>query len=358
MITELVIDILRNTAMITGFVMVMMLLIEYINVKTHGTFNDALSSRPHLQILTATVLGLVPGCLGTFTVVSLFTHRILSFGALVAALISSSGDEAFFMISLMPEQTVWIFVILAVTAIVVGYAVDFVSKGQFAGKFDGHFVIHEHEAHLPETSEKTGLFKFCDLSFHRSLLLFGIIAFIVTISMGMLAHNHGMEAAEIHHDEHGIHLGWIDYTFIAVSLLTLFVVSTVSDHFLEEHLWTHILKKHFLRILLWTFGALVAAALMKHYVHLPEYSSYMLWGMLAMAVLIGIIPESGPHMVFITLYLSGHIPLSILIASSIVQDGHGAIPLFAESPRHFFIAKLINVAAGASVGGVMLYFGY
>ena len=63
-------------------------------------------------------------------------------------------------------------------------------------------------------------------------------------------------------------------------------------------------------------------------------------------------------MVFISLYLAGSIPMSILLANSIVQDGHGAIPLFAESPRGFFIAKSINIFAGAAVGGTLLAFGF
>ena len=358
-LTESIIDLLKNTVTITGFVMVMMLLIEYINVKSRGSFNQALMHRPHLQILLATFLGLIPGCLGTFTVVSLFTHRILSFGALVAALIASSGDEAFFMISLMPVQTVWMMIILAVTAVVFGYTVNFFVKGKLTGKFDGHFVLHDHDAHVPATGGLGILHHLRHLSLHRGLMLLSIGAFVAVMASGMLAHEHGPEiAGAAEHSEHGGHLGWMDYTFIAVSLFTLFVVATVSDHFLEDHLWKHILKKHFLRILLWTLGALAAAMLLKEYVHIPEANSYMLWGMLAMALLVGIIPESGPHMVFISLYLSGHIPLSILLANSIVQDGHGAIPLFAESPRGFFLAKDINVFAGAAVGATMLLLGF
>ena len=74
------------------------------------------------------------------------------------------------------------------------------------------------------------------------------------------------------------------------------------------------------------------------------------------AALIGIIPESGPHIIFISMYVSGALPdeglqaFAILLTSSIVQDGHGAIPLLAESGRSFIIAKLINVIIGLIVG--------
>ena len=70
-------------------------------------------------VLTGTVLGMIPGCMGTFTVVSLYTHRLLSFGALVAAMIATSGDEAYFMLALMPEKALLIFAVLTVLAIVI-----------------------------------------------------------------------------------------------------------------------------------------------------------------------------------------------------------------------------------------------
>jgi hypothetical protein len=83
-----------------------------------------------------------------------------------------------------------------------------------------------------------------------------------------------------------------------------------------------------------------------------------LWLVLGLAVIIGLIPESGPHLVFVSLYAQGTIPLSILLASSIVQDGHGMVPLLAHSRRDFFIVKLINALLGAVVGVLMLASGW
>jgi hypothetical protein len=77
---------------------------------------------------------------------------------------------------------------------------------------------------------------------------------------------------------------------------------------------------------------------------------------LLIAVLIGIIPESGPHLIFVTLFAQGTIPFSILLASSIVQDGHGTFPLLAVSGRAFIWLKLVNIAFGLLIGIVGLYF--
>ena len=79
-------------------------------------------------------------------------------------------------------------------------------------------------------------------------------------------------------------------------------------------------------------------------------SSHIEIVLLLVAVLIGLIPESGPHIVFITLYCSGAIPFTVLLANSIVQDGHGAIPLFAENKRDFFLVKGIKAAIAIVIG--------
>ena len=69
-----------------------------------------------------------------------------------------------------------------------------------------------------------------------------------------------------------------------------------------------------------------------------------------MAWLAGLIPESGPHLLFLTLFAKGAIPFSILMASSIVQDGHGMLPLLAHSRIDFLRIKGINFAVGLVVG--------
>jgi hypothetical protein len=58
---------------------------------------------------------------------------------------------------------------------------------------------------------------------------------------------------------------------------------------------------------------------------------------------------------FVTLFAEGMIPFSILLASSIAQDGHGMLPLLAESKRSFIVVKLINLIYALAFG-LMGYF--
>ncbi len=103
--------------------------------------------------------------------------------------------------------------------------------------------------------------------------------------------------------------------------------------------------------------AFVLIHLLDEYIDVEEWIKSNSYFILITAVLIGIIPESGPHIVFISLFASGSIPISILLANSIVQDGHGAIPLLAESRRSFIWMKLVNAIVGLIVGGGLLLIG-
>ena len=56
------------------------------------------------------------------------------------------------------------------------------------------------------------------------------------------------------------------------------------------------------------------------------------------------------HMIFVTLFAQGSIPFSILLASSIVPDGHGTLPLLAVSKKGFIMLKIINVIVELVIG--------
>lgn len=145
---------------------------------------------------------------------------------------------------------------------------------------------------------------------------------------------------------------------LVVATVSFYIVVRVPEHFLEDHIWHHVIGQHFWKILTWTSFALVIVFVVKEVCDIETWvkqfsgGSVYLLCMIA-AILIGLIPESGPHVVFIMLYCNGVMPLGALIANCIVQDGHGAIPLFAESKKDFFIVKGIKVVLAVVVGAVM-----
>jgi hypothetical protein len=50
---------------------------------------------------------------------------------------------------------------------------------------------------------------------------------------------------------------WKRITFILLALLSLLISAVVSEHYLQDHIWHHLIKKHLLRVFLWSFGALL-----------------------------------------------------------------------------------------------------
>jgi hypothetical protein len=71
-----------------------------------------------------------------------------------------------------------------------------------------------------------------------------------------------------------------------------------------------------------------------------------------------LIPESGPHLIFVTLFAEGLIPFSVLLTSSIVQDGHGMLPLLSYSVKDSVIIKAFNFFFGIILGLIVFGFGY
>lgn len=360
------IPILRNTLMITSFVLVMMLIIEFLNVNSRGNWAKHLKGSPFLQLVFAAIMGVLPGCLGAYTVVSLYAHGIVKFAALVTVMIATSGDEAFIMFSLIPKTALLLNGIIFVIAILVGWLLmRFGNRFEFFCVPPGHMVIHDHEVENAVFHPKSIWKNLKNLSFTRALLVGGILLFIFAILSGIIAHDHenfslvnGQIQKEIADHDHDHGFNWVKATFLLISVITLIIFLTSSDHFLEDHLWGHVIKKHFLKILLWTFGALLFIHALDQFYDVKDWISNNLWLILVIAVVIGIIPESGPHVVFILLFVQGIIPFSILLASSIVQDGHGALPLLAESRKSFITMKIINIAVGLLAGGIGLLVGF
>lgn len=370
---HLFIDILRNSILITGLVVVMMMMIESLNIESKGMIFKGLKKTKFGQVVIATLLGSIPGCMGGFATVSLYTHKLFSFGALVAMMIASSGDEAFIMLAMIPEQALLLFVILFIIAIMVGVIVDFINDRIHKRSCS----LHDHRDCGVETSCNEGYTIHSDepvkrhFGWKRIIMLVGLALFITALASGQLGHDHSAHthshehvATEHHcdccHEETHINLlseDWMNVLFAGLSVIMLLVMLLGSDHFVEEHIWSHIIKKHLPTIFVWTFGVLLVVGIGLQYVDIETWISDNTALMILLAALIGIIPESGPHIIFVTLFAAGVVPFPVLLASSISQDGHSSIPLLAESKKSFAWAKLINLIVALAAGyATMLLF--
>ena len=395
--------ILQQTLIITTLVIGMMMVIEFINVRTGGLWSKRLQKSPWIQILFAIIMGVIPGCLGTYTVVSLYVHRVVNFPALMAALITTTGDEAFFMFSLFPEKALLINLILIVLAIIIATILQFSLKNKFIGLKDKEmsFPIHENEScshsHHHHHSVKKNI---KNISFVRALLItlcLGVLTLVLSgvidgshhlnLLMGGVSeesvihsiesqqvtespshqdcgeehhhcnHSHQVtetlshqDCGEEHHHSHGGEADWIRIILILLFAAILIIVIVAEEHFLEEHLWQHVIKVHLPKIFFWTFTVILCLTILNNYVNIHDIIDSKPFIVLLIAILVGLIPQSGPHLIFLILFANGDLPLGIFLANCIVQDGHGALPLLAESRKAFFVSKAIKVVVAIFAG--------
>lgn len=334
------IAIIKEASFVSVFVIVMMLLIEYINVVTQGKIANLKSTRLK-QYTIAVILGIIPGCLGGFASAAMYAHGAISLGAIVATMIATSGDEAFVMFALFPALAFALHIGLALIGIVAGYCTDLIFKKHSPVEHccDG-LVIHDE---IPFSHYTPGniisLWK--NLSLSRASLMSLLVVALLMVITGFF-----------HQEE-----GFVKIALPVIISIAIIIVAIVPEHFLQEHLWEHVIKKHFIRIFLWTLLALIVIHLLVDVLHLDTLIHNAQWIVLVIAALVGIIPESGPHLLFVMMFAKGMVPLSVLVTSSIVQDGHAMLPLLAQSRKDFLLIKCINLIVGLIVGSIIMLTG-
>jgi hypothetical protein len=289
-IFQIFFEALKESVSITLLVLLLMAVVESINISSSGRLFKKIHGRPVAEVALACLLGAIPGCAGGFVVVSLFTHRMLSFGALMGGMVATFGDEALFLAAQNPKEALILTGILFAIGFVFGLVMLKFPENKFIN-FENHdFEIHEEHQHQ-------------------------------------------------HIDNHEHH--WKERML----------------HFLREHVWEHVIKRHALKLFLYAFGTLFVLGILNHFVDLQsimENNAWTKWLLLLIAVGVGFLPVSGPHLIFVMLFLQGNIPFAILLANSIAQNGHAGIPLMAQSKRNFLIMKGMTMALGLIVGAVMI----
>ena len=363
MIWHLIRDVVLNAYLITSLVMVMMIMIEYVNVASAGRWFGRLQGSPLRQVAAGALLGLIPGCIGGFAAVSLYSHGIISMGSLVAAMISSSGDESFVMLAMIPRQALILFAVLFVLAIVCGLLTDLMfRKHPLRVHCDPGFELHEaNKGEFPNIFRLSSYKVMRGSGKERIVLMVAILIFVAAVFSGFLEHEHvGGEAAEVPSALPFNFLSerWMNVLFAVLSVFVVLLVAASSEHFVKEHLWHHVIRKHALKTFLWTAGALAVITVVMHYVNIGDWLKDNTYYLLILAALIGMIPESGPHMVFISLFAGGIVPFSVLLTSSMSQDGHTSLPLLASSTRSFLVAKILNALFAVAVGSVFYFLGF
>jgi len=274
-------SILFGTLQITGLVFLFMIFVEFLELKYSQVFKKYLTQNKFSQYVISSFLGSTPGCVGVYAVDTFYMAGIVGFGGVVAATISTFGDEAFVLFATSPK-----------TALILG-GLTFV-----LGVFGGYL------ASLTEKLLNLQFKKPCEIEHHHG-------------------HEHSMN----------------------------------MKHFFKAHIWKHVFIKHIPKIFLWLFFSLLIISFLNEYIELSEIIFKHKIATMFIAALVGLLPISGPNLLFMTLYLQGSIPFSILLVNSIIQDGHGLLPIIGYSIEDALKIKVFNIVFGLIIGFILLAFG-
>lgn len=332
-------NILKHSLMITLFVFVMMLIIDYINVWSKGRMGEWMRGGMFRQYILSSFLGATPGCLGAFMDVSLYIRGMLSFGAIVGGMIATSGDEAYVMLILFPKIALILFGLLFISGIFFAWLTDRITPALKISPCEECRLGVVHYDEECKCFESPILKNFSQISLYRFILILGLVLAIIATSTGILGPKDW---------------GWQRVTLLALLLISAGITITVPEHYLREHLWNHIARKHIWRVFLWTFGALLIVKIGLAQWNLQGFLREHMVLVLLMSGIIGIIPESGPHLIFVMMFSQGLIPFSVLFTSSFVQDGHGMLPLLSYTVRDSVLIKVFNFIFGLGLG-ILLY---
>lgn len=319
------------------FVFSMMLLVDYFTVLSRGTLESVVRGGRFRQYLGASLLGASPGCLGAFLSVSLYIRGLLSFGAIVACMAATSGDEAFIMLALFPRTALLLFAALFLVGVLSGWISDAVAQRL---RIRPRPACEEPSFHHEDADCRC---------FDREIWSWPWSLGVPRI----------LTAAALLASLGAVGAGWIgDAPWIRVALLTLLpivlvVVLTVPEHYLRKHIVDHIVRRHLGRVLVWTFGALVVLDVCLQYWDVAGFVDQHMAIVFLTAALLGLIPTSGPHLVFVMLFAQGVVPFSVLFANSVVQDGHGTLPLLSHSARDVMLIKAFNLVLGLALGAIL-----
>ncbi|MEG1498287.1 MAG: putative manganese transporter [Bacteroidales bacterium] len=371
---------LKEALQISFFVMIIMMLMEFFQLWQMSKHTEKHTKMEGVSLHRgkkyfgklgmALLLGLIPGCVGGFAAVSMYSHGLISFGAVLAASFTALGDDAFRMLAMMPEKVLYVEVLLLILGLICALAVDYIPYfRRFTPPSAEHIQLHrqEHEHEQWIEKEENGIEntsyncwpKIKDWSLARTLLVSMLLFYMYALLGGWMGHEH----SPIHAQESHSLLEWNfeNILLIVFSLAALILIVRANEHFLQEHLWKHVLKKHFLPIFLWTVGTLYVILALNHFFDLNAWLQNDISKMfivLMVAVVVGWIPQSGPHFIFIQLFFTSLIPFSVFFANAIVQDGHTSLVLLAESRKQFLWLKAIKSVVALSIGSLGLWIGF
>tara|TARA_B100000902_G_scaffold357520_1_gene372059 strand:- start:1148 stop:2275 length:1128 start_codon:yes stop_codon:yes gene_type:complete len=310
---------------VSSFVGLTLLFFTFLEKKNFN-LQQLILNNSRFEIPICSFLGAIPGCGGAIMVMSLFTRGVVSFGAVLAALISTMGDAAFLLIAVKPEAALIILPVTFITGIISGYIAQPFTKNFLKDKMKKSIPIND----LPKNKTSNNFYKVWFV-----LLVPGII-------LG-LTNAFNIEAS---YEIFGIDIILIFSFSAALFCILLWVLNPLTDiqmASIHESSYKKVVDTTCF-VTVWVIISFVLYELINLSTNGAIFESLILFGpfLPLIAILIGFIPGCGPQIMITSMYVSGQIPMSAQIGNSISNDGDALFPAIAISAKAAIVATLYS----------------
>jgi len=307
--------------------------------------------KPFREVVTASFMGVLPGCGGAIVVITQYVSGQMSFGAVAAVLTSTMGDAAFLLLATEPITGMGIVALCFVVGIGSGAVVNKVHGPDFLRNTIKSFDAKCNVEPVSKSSSKR--LQYQGIMWQWLMVPGALVGLLMAAQVDVVSlFNISNTAIKL--------VG----AFVTLGFIFLWAatreVTSYESIFSEDKKERQI--KVFQKVALdtnfvtsWVVVAFLLFELVMLYGDLKIENIFQQFGTFGpvVGVVIGMIPGCGPQIITTSLYLSGAIPLSVQIGNAISNDGDALFPAIALSPKVALIATLYS-----SIPALMAAYGY
>jgi hypothetical protein len=322
----------------------------------------------HRGPLAGAALGAVPGCGGAIVVLPLYLRGEVSYGTVIATLTATMGDSSFVLLAADPRLGVLVHGGLLVVGTVTGATVD--ALGIAPGDRPDPSVAVASLAVTSPPSTVGAAAAPLGITGRPQVhpVPYGAIGFwILTVAAFVVAVPTVLQLVEpARFDIGGLPTTTVLGLLGAAASVAITLATRVGAHLDHASRPAADRPREVLvetatetaRIATWVVVAFVGyeVVVATTGLDIAALPSIGMLGVLAGALL-GLLPGCGPQLVLTGLWAQGALPLSVLAANALSQDGDALIPLLAADRRAAVLASVITVVPGLAVGAILLAFG-
>lgn len=318
---------------------------------SHLYTNNKGEVKPFREIVTASFMGVLPGCGGAIVVITQYVSGQMSFGAVTAVLTSTMGDAAFLLLAAEPITGGFLLMLSFAVGVISGSIVNSIHGPGFLRHTIASRDIEPSVTVAQATISKR--LKYQGILW-QWLMVPGVIVGLLmagqidVVSLFYISETIIILVGAI------ITLGFI-FLWAATREVTNYQSITSEDKKAQQN-------KVFQKVALdtnfvtsWVVVAFLLFELAMLYGDFQLENIFQQFNAFApvAGVIIGMIPGCGPQIITTSLYLSGAIPLSAQIGNAISNDGDALFPAIALSPKVALVATIYS-----SIPALLTAYGY